>query len=435
MAIIEVKGGNRLEGIQELLRSMLSKGVVSAVLVPREIASKKTVVQTLVRDPAKLDNVNPLAPVLGINSARIIARMCSAFVADEPASGEEAERPSDSASHEEATADDSEQKKEETPEDAPQTTDTDLSAEASAKAEALAKAEPKTPNTKHPTAPPIAVVLRSCEIRALVELVKLQQADMERFLVVGVDCFGTYSVKDYEAIMNQASQDASVTEDFLKEAAAGNFPEDLRGACRICQYPEPTYADMTIQFIGEDINRQMSVHANTEKGKAVFKALGLEESPESNEREAAISKLKEARKQLAEQDKIDFLEVISSLCINCHNCRAVCPICYCKQCLFDGKVFEYPFEKYLNWSGKKGSLNMPPDKLLFHLTRMSHVGSSCVACGQCEAACPNSIPLGRIYQKISAAAQAALGYEAGRSLDDELPLATFREDELSVVEN
>ena len=33
------------------------------------------------------------------------------------------------------------------------------------------------------------------------------------------------------------------------------------------------------------------------------------------------------------------------------------------------------------------------------------------------------------------AAQEALGYEAGRSLDDELPLTTFREDELSVVEN
>ncbi len=78
---------------------------------------------------------------------------------------------------------------------------------------------------------------------------------------------------------------------------------------------------------------------------------------------------------------------------------------------------------------------MPPDKLLFHLTRMSHVATSCAACGQCEAACPSGIPLGQIYQKISAAAQKALEYEAGRSLDEELPLTTFREDELSVVED
>ncbi len=123
------------------------------------------------------------------------------------------------------------------------------------------------------------------------------------------------------------------------------------------------------------------------------------------------------------------------MCINCHNCRAVCPICYCKQCLFDGKVFEYPLERYMDLSGKKGAMGMPPDKVLFHLTRMSHVASSCAACGQCEAACPSGIPLGRIYQKISAAAQAALGYTAGVSLEDELPLTTFREDELSVVED
>jgi formate dehydrogenase subunit beta len=148
-----------------------------------------------------------------------------------------------------------------------------------------------------------------------------------------------------------------------------------------------------------------------------------------------LAKLNEAKKQLAEQNQVDFLEMISSLCINCRNCRAVCPICYCKQCVFDGEVFEYPLEKYLNWSGKKGVLGMPTDKLLFHLTRMSHVATSCVACGQCEAACPSGIPLGRIYQKISTAAQEALDYEAGRSLDEELPLTTFRENELSVVED
>ncbi len=164
-------------------------------------------------------------------------------------------------------------------------------------------------------------------------------------------------------------------------------------------------------------------------------ALGLEATPQSQKRKDAVEKLKEAKKKLAEQDQVDFLETISSLCINCRNCREVCPICYCKQCVFDGDVFKYPLEKYLTWSGKKGVLPMPADKLLFHLTRMSHVATSCVACGQCEAACPNGIPLGRIYQKISAAAQEALGYEAGRSLDEELPLTTFREDELSVVEN
>jgi formate dehydrogenase subunit beta len=257
---------------------------------------------------------------------------------------------------------------------------------------------------------------------------------MDPFLIIGVDCWGTYSVEEYAA-KAKGSGDSSVTADFLKQVMGGNLPKEVRGACRICQYPAPTYADVSIQLIGDDINQQIHFQAQSEKGKELFAALGLEDTPESSEREKALAKLKDDKKQLAEKDPVDFLEMISSLCINCHNCRAVCPICYCKQCVFEGEVFKYPLEKYLNLSGKKGFLCMPPDKLLFHLTRMSHVATSCVACGQCEAACPNGIPLGQIYHKISTAAQEALGYEAGRSLDDELPLTTFREDELSVVEN
>jgi formate dehydrogenase subunit beta len=76
VAIIKVKDNNPAAAIRELLRDMLSKQLVSAILVPQEIPSKKTVVQTLVRDPDKLDAVNPLAPIFSINSARIVAKMC-----------------------------------------------------------------------------------------------------------------------------------------------------------------------------------------------------------------------------------------------------------------------------------------------------------------------------------------------------------------------
>ncbi|MBW8040659.1 MAG: hypothetical protein FVQ85_11730 [Planctomycetes bacterium] len=432
MAIIKVKDNNPAAAIRELLRTMLEKQLVSAILVPQEIPSKKTVVQTLVSDPDKLDAVNPLAPIFSINSARIVVKMCidqmtgpvsGQAVSEQPAEEKEAEPP-------EAEDSASEQKQEQAPEQ-----EQGKSGE-QAPAEAQSAAEDEPAAAEGQSAPaPIAVVLRPCEIRALIELVKLQQASLDPFLVIGVDCWGTYSVQDYAAMVTQGPQDSSVTADFLKQVTAGNFPEELRGACRACQYPVPTYADLAIQLIGDDISQQIRIEAQSEKGKEIFNALGFEVTAESKERKSAVEKLKEAKKQLAEQDKADFLEMISSLCINCHNCRAVCPICYCKQCVFDGKVFEYPLEKYLNWSGKKGVLPVPPDKLLFHLTRMSHVATSCVACGQCEAACPSGIPLGRIFQRISTAAQEALGYEAGRSLDDDLPLTTFRENELSAVED
>jgi len=42
------------------------------------------------------------------------------------------------------------------------------------------------------------VVLRSCEIRALVELVKFQQAKLDDVLIVGIDCLGAYKVVDWQ---------------------------------------------------------------------------------------------------------------------------------------------------------------------------------------------------------------------------------------------
>ena len=91
MAIVEVKNNNPVEAIQELLRSMLDKGLVSGILVPQEIPSKKTVVQTLVRESSELKSANPLAPVFSVNSARIIAKMCIAQLAKAPVESEQCE--------------------------------------------------------------------------------------------------------------------------------------------------------------------------------------------------------------------------------------------------------------------------------------------------------------------------------------------------------
>jgi hypothetical protein len=93
VAVIEVKDNNPVGAIQELLRSMLEQGLVSAVMAPQEIPSHKTVVQTLVRDPAKLDSVNPLAPVFGVTSARIVAKMCIDLMTKAPADRDAARQP------------------------------------------------------------------------------------------------------------------------------------------------------------------------------------------------------------------------------------------------------------------------------------------------------------------------------------------------------
>jgi formate dehydrogenase subunit beta len=46
--------------------------------------------------------------------------------------------------------------------------------------------------TRKPTGGKVAVVLRSCEIRAFIELVKLKQGYMDEIVIIGIDCLGAY---------------------------------------------------------------------------------------------------------------------------------------------------------------------------------------------------------------------------------------------------
>ena len=104
MATIKVKDNNPVGAIQELLCSMLERQLVSAVLVPQEIPSGKSVVQTLVRDCAKLQTANPLAPVFAVNSARIVAQMCVDQMIKAPSAWDEAESEQEQAEQAETPA-------------------------------------------------------------------------------------------------------------------------------------------------------------------------------------------------------------------------------------------------------------------------------------------------------------------------------------------
>jgi formate dehydrogenase subunit beta len=61
------------------------------------------------------------------------------------------------------------------------------------------------------------------------------------------------------------------------------------------------------------------------------------------------------------------------------------------------------------------------------------MSTACVGCGQCSNACPNDIPVMELFRTIAQGTQLAFGYEAGKSIDQEPPLSTFREDEFDEV--
>jgi formate dehydrogenase subunit beta len=89
--------------------------------------------------------------------------------------------------------------------------------------------------------------------------------------------------------------------------------------------------------------------------------------------------------------------------------------------------------QYLSWAQRKGAYRLPADTMLFHLTRLNHMVLSCVGCGMCTSNCPSDLLVGRVFRSIGQQVQAAFDYEPGRSVDEPLPLVTFREDEWAEV--
>lgn len=281
----------------------------------------------------------------------------------------------------------------------------------------------------------IAVLMRPCEIRAAVELCKLEQVNLENIIMIGLDCPGVLPLKEYlkdpekgDAAYSKALQNWSV--------------ESPRWVCEICDPVSPQAADLHIGIMGAPRGKLFLI-PHTPKGKKLLKDLGLKTESSLENWQTKTDELARRRAKNKEQAlRVLRREVrgperlldIFANCINCHNCMRVCPVCYCRQCYFDSEALKMAPDNYLMRAQRKGGLRLMPDTLLFQLGRMSHMSLSCVSCGMCEDACPVDIPVSRLFTLVAGDAQAVFGYLAGRSLEDPLPQVIYREEELKEVE-
>jgi len=269
----------------------------------------------------------------------------------------------------------------------------------------------------------LGLVMRACEIRALVELVKFQQASLDGVLIAGIDCLGTYPVVEWQAADQEQVVEALLASGRRGEPAPFEGME-FRSACQMCEQPLPAgeHVALTIGLVGVEAG-QVYLKARDD----VAGALELEAGTVPAGRKSAVGKLVAARTQARDEALAAFRERVGgngrmegllrefSACIRCHNCMINCPICYCRE------------------ADRKGTVRLLPDMLLFHLTRMNHMVTSCVGCGVCSDVCPVEIPVATAFRAVAEKAQAIFDYHPGRSLDEAAPVQEFREDELTTM--
>jgi formate dehydrogenase subunit beta len=334
---------------------------------------KQMVMPMLISDPDRLDGIDPLAPVFPMNAAKVVSKL-----------------------------------------------------------------------SRKPVGGTIAVVMRPCEIRAFIELIKLKQGRLEELVILGIDCLGAFRNADY---LRLVGGDGSLTSlDFCRSALAGKTGTeegiDIAPACRACEYPVAEGADVVIGLLGVDVDDHLWLQSQSEKGSDLLSRLDLPSAPTEKNRERVIADLVARRSAYRDEmfsatgQAVQDLERLTTYlagCVNCYNCRVACPVCYCKECVFVTDVFNHEPIQYLQWAQRKGLIKMPTDTVFYHLTRLAHMSTACVGCGQCSNACPNDIPVMELFRTVAQSTQQAFDYAAGRSVDEKPPLSEFRENEFNEV--
>jgi formate dehydrogenase subunit beta len=371
--LIPVEENDLCGALGRVVGELLAEGGIDAVLIPCRQPFGNTVMPTLITSPDEAGTVDPLAPVVPSSSATLLARL-----------------------------------------------------------------------TRKGSGRRIAAFLRPCEVRAFMELVKLNQASASDVVLIGMDCHGRYETRDF---LNYVGGDACSSLEFLSAIASGRGTEvtdgiDIVETCQACVRPVPEHVDLALQVIGYRVEEAVGLRALTPAGEELLGKLHLPESEEPSERGGAVAAIEaeraakktRLREEYREKTKSigGLMEVISA-CVNCYNCRVACPVCYCRECVFVTDTFGHEGRQYMGWAKKRGRLRMPTDTLFYHLTRMAHMGTLCVACGQCTSACPQDIPVSQLFSMIGEEVQGVFDYVPGRALEEEQPLAYFEENELACV--
>jgi formate dehydrogenase subunit beta len=282
----------------------------------------------------------------------------------------------------------------------------------------------------------IAAIMRPCETRAAIELAKLGQVDLDNIIIISMDCPGVIPYSDF-------LKDPDKNIKLFNEAAKKHDDSIMRPTCQICNKSSMISGDLHIGTLGVK-NDKFLLISNSKKGDEITNKLGIKLKDNIDVWKSKVKyiskdksdKRKNANKKLKLKiGGIDNLVDNFIHCINCHNCMKVCPVCICRLCYFDSDQVKLPSEDYISKAEAKGSIRFLPDTTFFQIGRMMHMSISCVSCGSCEDACPMSIPVGQIFSMISDETQGLFDYVSGRSIDEKIPICSYKEDELLAVED
>jgi len=303
----------------------------------------------------------------------------------------------------------------------------------------------------------IAMTCRPCDAKAIIELAKREQINLENLLLVGLNCTGTLPPVAAQKMFKEefGINPADVVSEDIEDGKLATRLKDgtererdlaeleekgygRRENCRRCETSIPTMADVACGKWGVVDRKATFIEVCSEKGSdlvggAIEAGCILVEQP--GEEAVEIRRRKyEAATELARKwqerdfapfkamsldERFDYWFGQFSQCIKCFGCRDACPICYCKECWLEP-------DRGFVLGGE-----IPPDAM-WPMVRAVHVMDSCVNCGQCQDVCSMNLPLARFVFMLNREIAAIFKYEPGMDVETLPPCRTVTDEELSI---
>jgi formate dehydrogenase subunit beta len=304
----------------------------------------------------------------------------------------------------------------------------------------------------------IALVCKPCDARAIIELAKRAQINMDSLILIGLNCTGTLPSATAKQMFHEefGVNPADIVREDLEEGKltitlkdgtekAKNLDEleqkgyGRRENCRRCDINIPVMADIACGKWGTDGKKGTFIEVCSEKGSDLIeKAIeagyikvekpdirAIESRKKRNEEEVLLARKWQERdfaslREMSTDEKLGYWLGEFSRCIKCYGCRDACPICYCKDCILEAD------------RGIVAPGEIPPD-IVFPMIRSVHVMDSCVNCGQCEDACSMDLPLARLIFMLTRELGDIFKNEPGMDVNAPIPLKSVTDKELTVA--
>ena len=281
----------------------------------------------------------------------------------------------------------------------------------------------------------LAVAVKPCDMRGIVEQYKRNTIDIDKLFTVGVNCGGTMLPEKMKGVIKNIynldpenvcgeeiekgkliieTKDKQKHEKLIDELEIEN--NGRRENCRYCTTKIATNADLSCGNWGvpkELSNLGTFVEVNTEKGilflKNAIDSGFVEIKTVDTKNQDIRTKINNVMIKMGDSQKKNIFKEIGSNhlnyyisklkdCIHCNACKSVCPVCACDK---DAKCTDY-FDITDNYPIS-----------LYHLTRFLHLSDSCIGCGHCTDVCPSEIPLTQLHRRFANKIQDKLKYIPG----------------------